>query len=152
MVFFLRDKKKYMEAEALKRFWGTGKTQNEFDEYCRKINGALINEDFCLHHKVRNNEELPYIFETEYDKRICYDGWLGTVFDKYEGFENTDDVFNCIEQDPERYVIVDDMESNEVPWLAFKFAMDTAHIVDTASAVLNAIPIAKTQTNYQQAI
>lgn len=116
-TYYLRNKKKYEEYNGFEKFWDEliAKTKESIEEYCRKVDGWLVNADLAediIDDKISSLSYCP-IYDDQYDTDFCSGSVRGFVFrpcyiegqriynmQKLKAFSETEEA--------KEYVIVDD--------------------------------------------
>lgn len=116
-TYYLRNKKKYEEYKGFEKFWDEliAKTKESIEEYCRKVDGWLVNADLAediIDDKISSLSYCP-IYDDQYDTDFCSGSARGFVFRPcyIEGQR----IYNMQElkafsetEEAKEYVIVDD--------------------------------------------
>lgn len=116
-TYYLRNKKKYEEYKGFEKFWDEliAKTKESIEEYCRKVDGWLVNADLAediIDDKISSLSYCP-IYDDQYDTDFCSGSARGFVFRPcyIEGQR----IYNIQElkafsetEEAKEYVIVDD--------------------------------------------
>lgn len=116
-TYYLRHKKKYEEYQGFEKFWDEliAKTKESIEEYCRKVDGWLVNADLAediIDDKISSLSYCP-IYDDQYDTDFCSGSARGFVFRPcyIEGQR----IYNIQElkafsetEEAKEYVIVDD--------------------------------------------
>ena len=83
-TYYLRNKKKYEEYKGFEKFWDEliAKTKESIEEYCRKVDGWLVNADLAediIDDKISSLSYCP-IYDDQYDTDFCSGSARGFVF------------------------------------------------------------------------